>query len=55
LAAVVNIIRENHLDESFQAKLDASVHLAFIECLAEIRRGIRTSAGSEFAMNNLLV
>jgi hypothetical protein len=35
---VVNLIRANNLDESFQAKLHQSVHHDYIECLEEKRR-----------------
>ncbi len=37
-ADVVNLIRENHLDESFLQKLFESVHDDFTECLEEMRR-----------------
>jgi hypothetical protein len=38
LADVVNLIRENHLDESFADKLAPSIHGDFTECLEEMRR-----------------
>jgi hypothetical protein len=37
-ADVVNLIRENHLDESFQQQLAPSIHGDFIECVEEMRR-----------------
>lgn len=37
-ADVVELIRANNLDESFQDKLDPSVHGDYIECLEEKRR-----------------
>lgn len=37
-ADVVNLIRENDLDEAFQEKLHPSVHGDYIECLEEKRR-----------------
>jgi hypothetical protein len=37
-ADVVNLIRANNLDESFQGKLHPSVQGDFIECLEEKRR-----------------
>ncbi|HSV14363.1 MAG TPA: hypothetical protein VLI90_08895, partial [Tepidisphaeraceae bacterium] len=37
-ADVVNLIRANALDESFQQRLAPSVHADFIECLEEMRR-----------------
>jgi hypothetical protein len=37
-ADVVNLIRENQLDESFQDKLAPSIRNDFIECLEEMRR-----------------
>lgn len=43
-ADVVNLIRENHLDESFQQKLVDSIHADFIECLEEMRREDRYEA-----------
>jgi hypothetical protein len=38
LADVINLIRENHLDESFLSKLDRSIQADFIECIEEMRR-----------------
>ena len=38
LADVVNLIRANELDESFQEKLHPSVRADFIECVAEKQR-----------------
>jgi hypothetical protein len=35
---VVELIRFNHLDESFTEKLHPAVHKDFIECLEEKRR-----------------
>ncbi len=35
---VVSLIRENHLDESFQQRLAQSIRADFIECLEEVRR-----------------
>jgi len=37
-ADVVNLIRENQLDESFETKLAPSIRENFAECLAEMRR-----------------
>ncbi|MGE3806370.1 MAG: hypothetical protein AB7K24_17005 [Gemmataceae bacterium] len=37
-ADVVNLIRANELDESFQAKLHPSLHRDYIECVDECRR-----------------
>jgi hypothetical protein len=37
-ADVVNLIRANSLDESFQSRLHPSVHHLFMECLDEKRR-----------------
>ena len=35
---VVSLIRENHLDESFQQRLAQSIRADFVECLEEVRR-----------------
>ena len=37
---VVELIRYNHLDESFMEQLDRSVHSDFVECLEEKRREV---------------
>lgn len=51
---VVNLIRANALDESFQKKLHPSVHSDFIECLEEKRREDQYEARSDRAMKKLI-
>ncbi len=44
LGDVAALIRVHNLDESFQEKLHASVHRAFVECLEECRRELEYEA-----------